>query len=52
MTAVTEGDHRPTTFPAKNAPNADYALCAFVEFAAAVQHGTASYGAASRAGKC
>ena len=31
---------------------ADYALCAFVEFAAAEQHRTASYGAASRAGKC
>jgi len=31
---------------------ADYALCAFVEFAAAEQHRTASYRAASRAGKC
>ena len=24
MTAITEGDHRPTTFLAKSAPNADY----------------------------
>ena len=31
---------------------ADYALCAFVEFAAAEQHRTASYGAAWRAGRC
>jgi hypothetical protein len=28
MTTVTEGDHRPTTFPAKTAPNADLALAA------------------------
>jgi hypothetical protein len=46
-------DHR-VAFPILLVGNqiADYALCAFVEFAAAEQHGTASYGAASRAGKC
>jgi hypothetical protein len=32
-------------------PNADSALCAFVEFAAAERFRTASSGAASRAGK-